>query len=364
MLSGTIQESSYTKAMRRHYIRSSITSTSLYPGFGALHGDDLITSEHMTASITMTGSALVPASQGNKTPLSVKSSPLSVFSRSPSPPSLVGSPSSSARLSSGPSEVAADIKQPPAKRRKVSLADGVKTGSHATCPGRRSNRLSSRHPFGYAPKHTDGELVKWLKSESHKIKDPLTKRPLPGHSYIDHTGKLRDPYKYDFYALEPIPHPAIKLHTERGTITSQLRLYYSDIPHDVRLPFAGVIHENLFNELFREQVLTKSDFQEEGFHARPSIKLVIPDHLKAILVDDWENVTKNQQLVPLPTPHPVNSILSDYLAAEKPKRQPGSAQADILEEVVAGLREYFEKCLGRILLYRYCSLPATPITCC
>jgi len=93
--------------------------------------------------------------------------------------------------------------------------------------------------------------------------------------------------------------------------------------------------------------------QEEGFHARPSIKLVIPDHLKAILVDDWENVTKNQQLVPLPTPHPVNSILADYLAVEKPKRQPGSAQADILEEMVAGLKEYFEKCLGRILLYRF-----------
>lgn len=86
---------------------------------------------------------------------------------------------------------------------------------------------------------------------------------------------------------------------------------------------------------------------------RPSIKLVMPDHLKAILVDDWENVTKNQQLVPLPSEHPVNSILDDYLAVEKPKRQPGSAEADILEEVVVGMKEYFEKCLGRILLYRF-----------
>jgi len=92
---------------------------------------------------------------------------------------------------------------------------------------------------------------------------------------------------------------------------------------------------------------------EESFHTRPSIKLVIPDHIKAILVDDWENVTKNQQLVPLPSAHPVNSILADYLEFEQPKRQPGSAQADILEEVIAGLKEYFEKCLGRILLYRF-----------
>ncbi|MCQ8205932.1 hypothetical protein NP569_26970, partial [Vibrio parahaemolyticus] len=44
--------------------------------------------------------------------------------------------------------------------------------------------------------------------------------------------------------------------------------------------------------------------QEDAFHARPSIKLNVPDNLKAILVDDWENVTKNQQVVPLPHPHP------------------------------------------------------------
>ena len=71
-----------------------------------------------------------------------------------------------------------------------------------------------------------------------------------------------------------------------------------------------------------------------------------------MLVDDWENVTKNQQLVPLPCARPVNAILKDYLEFEKPRRTEGSAGADILEEVVAGLKEYFEKCLGRILLYR------------
>lgn len=95
--------------------------------------------------------------------------------------------------------------------------------------------------------------------------------------------------------------------------------------------------------------------QEDSFHARPSIKLPIPDHIKAMLVDDWENITKNNQLVPLPHPHPVDEILNDYLAFERPSREDGSANMDILEEVVAGLREYFEKSLGRILLYRYVS---------
>lgn len=78
----------------------------------------------------------------------------------------------------------------------------------------------------------------------------------------------------------------------------------------------------------------------------------MPDHLKSMLVDDWENVTKNQQLVPLPHVHSVNEILGDYLAYEKPNRQEGSASLDILEEAIAGVREYFDKSLGRILLYR------------
>jgi mortality factor 4-like protein 1 len=82
----------------------------------------------------------------------------------------------------------------------------------------------------------------------------------------------------------------------------------------------------------------------------------VPDNLKAILVDDWENVTKNQQVVPLPHPHPVDEVLDDYLAYERPHREPGSASLDILEETIAGLREYFDKCLGRILLYRYVTL--------
>lgn len=96
-----------------------------------------------------------------------------------------------------------------------------------------------------------------------------------------------------------------------------------------------------------------SPLQEEAFQSRPSVRIVIPDHLKSLLVDDWENVTKNLSLVPLPSPHPVNEILTTYFDEEKGKRRLGSAEADLLEEVVSGVKEYFEKCLGRILLYRF-----------
>ncbi|RYC61353.1 hypothetical protein CHU98_g4855 [Xylaria longipes] len=93
--------------------------------------------------------------------------------------------------------------------------------------------------------------------------------------------------------------------------------------------------------------------QEEAFHSRPSVKLIIPDVIKALLVDDWENVTKNMQLVPLPHPKPVTKILADYSAYEMPKRPAGSSHADILEETLSGLKEYFDKSLGRILLYKF-----------
>lgn len=83
------------------------------------------------------------------------------------------------------------------------------------------------------------------------------------------------------------------------------------------------------------------------------INLPVPDHVQAMLVDDWENITKNNQLVPLPHAKPVTKILEDYLVYERPHRgEEGSAAMDILDEVIAGFREYFEKALSRILLYR------------
>ncbi|KAK8920412.1 Chromatin modification-related protein eaf3 [Metarhizium anisopliae] len=93
--------------------------------------------------------------------------------------------------------------------------------------------------------------------------------------------------------------------------------------------------------------------QEDAFHSKPMINLPVPDHIQAMLVDDWENITKNNQLVPLPHPKPVTRILEDYLSFERPHREEGSASMDILDEVVAGFREYFEKALSRILLYRF-----------
>lgn len=94
-------------------------------------------------------------------------------------------------------------------------------------------------------------------------------------------------------------------------------------------------------------------FQEEQFHTRPSVRLTVPDQIKGLLVDDWENITKNLQLVALPSARPVNVILQDYFDEESTRRTPGTPEYGLLEEMIQGTREYFEKALGRILLYRF-----------
>lgn len=99
--------------------------------------------------------------------------------------------------------------------------------------------------------------------------------------------------------------------------------------------------------------LTQLPQQEEDFVRRPAVRLFIPDSLKSILVDDWEKVTKEQKLATVPSPMPVTQFLNEYYESEANNRRPGSADADILEEVIAGVREYFNKSLGRILLYRF-----------
>lgn len=86
---------------------------------------------------------------------------------------------------------------------------------------------------------------------------------------------------------------------------------------------------------------------------RPAVRLFIPDTLKSILVDDWEKVTKEQKLVPIPAPISITQFLHEYYEADSAHRRPGSSDADILEEVIAGVKEYFNKSLGRILLYRF-----------
>ncbi|KAH7903000.1 MRG domain-containing protein [Hygrophoropsis aurantiaca] len=85
------------------------------------------------------------------------------------------------------------------------------------------------------------------------------------------------------------------------------------------------------------------------------MKLEVPEVLKVLLVDDWEAVTKNSQLVTLPRSPTVVEILQqfkDYILAQGKSTTLKDPQL-ILPTIVSGLQVYFDRSLGANLLYRF-----------
>lgn len=103
----------------------------------------------------------------------------------------------------------------------------------------------------------------------------------------------------------------------------------------------------------RGQKRTREAEAEKEDMMKPMLQLHVPDLLKVRLVDEWEWITKDQRLVPLPREGAtVAHIIQEYRMSI-PMKRPGSAEADIFDECMAGLQAYFDKCLGTILLYKF-----------
>lgn len=110
------------------------------------------------------------------------------------------------------------------------------------------------------------------------------------------------------------------------------------------------------------------------------MSLTVPEQLKAQLVDDWEYVTKEHMVVPLPREITVVDMLKMYrdsVAKTKKEESPASAttnsnsnsststttatpvisttgpEGEIFDEVMSGIKLYFDRALGNILLYRF-----------
>ncbi|KAI5999051.1 MRG-domain-containing protein [Pisolithus albus] len=100
---------------------------------------------------------------------------------------------------------------------------------------------------------------------------------------------------------------------------------------------------------------TKRGREEDDSHRKPDMKLNVPEALKVQLVDDWEAVTKNNQLVPLPRKPNVLDILQEFknhvlkMGKQTSLRDPEL----ILPTIISGLQVYFDRSLGANLLYRF-----------
>ena len=90
---------------------------------------------------------------------------------------------------------------------------------------------------------------------------------------------------------------------------------------------------------------------DENFLPRMDIKISIPQELQHWLVDDWDLITRQKQLVPLPRKKTVHHILQDYI--QSVVENPNGIRLGVAEEMTEGIQEYFNVMLGTQLLYKF-----------
>ena len=90
---------------------------------------------------------------------------------------------------------------------------------------------------------------------------------------------------------------------------------------------------------------------DDSFLPRMDIRIAIPQELQHWLVDDWDLITRQKQLVPLPRKKTVHHILQDYV--QSVVHNPNGVRPGVAAEMTQGIKEYFNVMLGTQLLYKF-----------
>lgn len=92
---------------------------------------------------------------------------------------------------------------------------------------------------------------------------------------------------------------------------------------------------------------------EDQFMTSVEVRIKLPDELKPALVDDWDLINRQRKLPIIPARVTVDTILADYIRAKTNTKNNTPNKESAVQEVVAGLREYFNVMLGTQLLYKF-----------